>query len=251
MQAALDRYLDDLDPELARIAADLTRALARGAQQRGGRATHTTGVSATGRLRIVAGPELPPHPLLQRGAEYAVALRHASFKGFADDAVRDGRSASLRILADDTRGADGQLPLEDGALDLILSTGDTFVLRDAHIFHRWFFADLEQRAEILTWYDAFLPSFAGFVRSPGSFTDLDYYSQITYHFDAADGRRWLARWRLTVPEDRPDGGQVDPSELRLPLDYVPRKDGDTRLYVRVQQEDGHRMWSSPIYLFRR
>ena len=25
--------------------------------------------------------------------------------------------------------------------------------------------------------------------------------------------------------------------------------GDTRLYVRVQQEDGHRMWSSPIYLF--
>ncbi|HWB46151.1 MAG TPA: DUF3604 domain-containing protein [Hyphomicrobiaceae bacterium] len=29
-----------------------------------------------------------------------------------------------------------------------------------------------------------------------------------------------------------------------------RASGDTRLYVRVQQEDGHRMWSSPIYLFR-
>jgi hypothetical protein len=29
-----------------------------------------------------------------------------------------------------------------------------------------------------------------------------------------------------------------------------RSKGDTRLYVRVQQEDGHRMWSSPIYLFR-
>lgn len=26
--------------------------------------------------------------------------------------------------------------------------------------------------------------------------------------------------------------------------------GDTRLYVRVQQEDGNRLWSSPIYLFR-
>ena len=25
---------------------------------------------------------------------------------------------------------------------------------------------------------------------------------------------------------------------------------DTRLYVRVTQEDGHRAWSSPIYLFR-
>ena len=29
-----------------------------------------------------------------------------------------------------------------------------------------------------------------------------------------------------------------------------RKDVDTRIYVRVQQEDGHRMWSSPVYLFR-
>jgi hypothetical protein len=29
-----------------------------------------------------------------------------------------------------------------------------------------------------------------------------------------------------------------------------RTTGDTRLYVRAQQEDGHRMWSSPIYLFR-
>jgi hypothetical protein len=29
-----------------------------------------------------------------------------------------------------------------------------------------------------------------------------------------------------------------------------RLKGDTRLYVRAQQEDGHRMWSSPIYLFR-
>jgi len=29
-----------------------------------------------------------------------------------------------------------------------------------------------------------------------------------------------------------------------------RTKGDTRLYIRVQQEDGHRMWSSPVYLFR-
>ncbi len=29
-----------------------------------------------------------------------------------------------------------------------------------------------------------------------------------------------------------------------------RKEGDTRLYVRVAQEDGHRAWSSPIYIFK-
>ncbi len=35
----------------------------------------------------------------------------------------------------------------------------------------------------------------------------------------------------------------------LPINV--RRDGDTRLYVRVQQEDGHRAWSSPIYLIRK
>jgi hypothetical protein len=34
----------------------------------------------------------------------------------------------------------------------------------------------------------------------------------------------------------------------MPVKIRPK--GDTRLYVRVQQEDGHRAWSSPIYLFR-
>jgi hypothetical protein len=34
------------------------------------------------------------------------------------------------------------------------------------------------------------------------------------------------------------------------VDVKIRSDGDTRLYVRVQQEDGHRAWSSPIYLLR-
>ena len=29
-----------------------------------------------------------------------------------------------------------------------------------------------------------------------------------------------------------------------------RSRGDTRLFVRVTQEDGHRAWSSPVYLFR-
>ena len=34
---------------------------------------------------------------------------------------------------------------------------------------------------------------------------------------------------------------------RIPV----RAKGDTRLFIRLQQEDGHRAWSSPIYLFRR
>ena len=43
------------------------------------------------------------------------------------------------------------------------------------------------------------------------------------------------------------------SEHRLSLrrKIALRPNGDTRLYIRVQQEDGHRIWTSPIYLFRR
>ncbi len=37
-------------------------------------------------------------------------------------------------------------------------------------------------------------------------------------------------------------------KLRRPIRL--RRNGDTRLFVRVTQEDGHRAWSSPIYLFR-
>ena len=40
------------------------------------------------------------------------------------------------------------------------------------------------------------------------------------------------------------------SRLDLRRKIKLRPQGDTRLYVRVQQEDGHRIWTSPIYLFR-
>ena len=40
------------------------------------------------------------------------------------------------------------------------------------------------------------------------------------------------------------------SRLDLRRKIKLRPHGDTRLYVRVQQEDGHRIWTSPIYLFR-
>ena len=40
-------------------------------------------------------------------------------------------------------------------------------------------------------------------------------------------------------------------QISLTRSVKVRPQGDTRLYVRIQQEDGHRMWSSPIYLMRK
>jgi hypothetical protein len=43
---------------------------------------------------------------------------------------------------------------------------------------------------------------------------------------------------------------LDRRHLLLRRRLALRGKGDTRPFVRVQQEDGHRMWSSPLYLFR-
>jgi hypothetical protein len=44
--------------------------------------------------------------------------------------------------------------------------------------------------------------------------------------------------------------KMDTTCLRLSRRIAVPKGRDTRLFVRVTQEDGHRAWSSPIYLFR-
>ncbi len=44
---------------------------------------------------------------------------------------------------------------------------------------------------------------------------------------------------------------MDQADASLRRQVKVRAKGDTSVYIRVQQEDGHRMWSSPIYLFRK
>ena len=41
------------------------------------------------------------------------------------------------------------------------------------------------------------------------------------------------------------------THLKLERKISLREQEDTRLFVRVFQEDGHRAWSSPIYLFKK
>lgn len=68
--------------------------------------------------------------------------------------------------------------------------------------------------------------------------------------------------RLGVEPIRFDAGGLDraievqrlpatppPARLSLERRVRVRPAGDTRLYVRIQQMDGHRIWSSPVYLF--
>jgi hypothetical protein len=61
-------------------------------------------------------------------------------------------------------------------------------------------------------------------------------------FDAGGLGRVVAMQRL--PE------QMSQSSVSLRRRIKVRPESDTRLYIRAQQEDGHRIWTSPIYLFR-
>ncbi len=61
-------------------------------------------------------------------------------------------------------------------------------------------------------------------------------------FDGGGLDRKIRLYRL--PED------LDEVHLRHRMRVGIAGDGDARLFVRVTQEDGHRAWSSPIYLFR-
>ncbi|MDH3666247.1 MAG: DUF3604 domain-containing protein, partial [Paracoccaceae bacterium] len=44
--------------------------------------------------------------------------------------------------------------------------------------------------------------------------------------------------------------QLDQRSMEINQSCLVHADRDTRLYIRVQQIDGHRAWTSPIYLFR-
>ncbi|MBV1696233.1 MAG: DUF3604 domain-containing protein [Hyphomicrobiales bacterium] len=72
--------------------------------------------------------------------------------------------------------------------------------------------------------------------------DLDRVGVEPIRFDAGGLERAIELQRL--PAAPPS------ARLRLERRVPVRATGDARLYVRVQQLDGHRIWSSPVYLFR-
>jgi acyl carrier protein len=212
--------LDRLEPGLRAIVARLADASAELARRRGGRAAHAVGVGARGTLRVHASLDLPEHGFFTPGRAFPALLRHSNARGFDDDAVLDGRGAALRLLASPD-------PL-DALLDLVLVTGQRFFMPHAAAFLRWAAGDAATRGEMLRESPRAGRALGELIRDPSSYAAIHYHSQTVYRFVGRDRREWLARYRLRPPEQPADGGSVGPAELRLPLDYVPRRQGDAR-----------------------
>lgn len=216
-------WTDVEDPDLRRVLAEVVSGAYRAARARAGRAAHAVGVTAGGRLTVLAHPGIPAHRVLDPGAEYPVLLRHSNARGFADDAVLDGRGAALRLL--NPAGGPGH---DDPVLDLVLVTGERFVSPHAAAFAEWARASTVQRAELMARDPGIAVALGDLIRDPDSYLDLHYHSQTSYRFIGLDGLARLVRYRLRAAGNPTDGGRVDPAALRLPLDHAPRRPGDTR-----------------------
>lgn len=216
------------DDTLRGIIAGIGGAFAGIAKATGHRATHGPGVAARGRLTVLSNPDIPNHRYFKAGASYPAVVRHASIKGMPDDAVRDGRGLTLRLLNGDACAATSDLNLNDGFLDVLSSTGPCFFLNNAADFARWVASDMDGRKAMLDEFPKITPIFCEIVKNPDSFTQLHYYSEVTYQFIAEDGVHYLMRYRILNADKSADTGFVPPEDNLLPQDYIPRPEGDTR-----------------------
>jgi linolenate 9R-lipoxygenase len=220
----------DIEPKFQTIISNVASFFGKVAQLKGKRATHSFGTVASGILEVLPNLSIPSHRVFSSGNSFPVLLRHANIKGFPDDAIIDGRGASIRILNGAADAPINSLDLDDFLADILMSTGHCFTFSNAATFSRWLASSLEDRAKMLPELPKFLPIFHEIVRNPESYTKLHYYSETTYLFKSneCEPQDYYMRYRLINADRSPDSGFVPIEDIRLPLDFLPRLANDFR-----------------------
>jgi linolenate 9R-lipoxygenase len=224
-----DPRTQGIDAEFQQLVSQIARAFGQIAQVRGRRATHSYGTTAQGVLRVLDSLTIPEHNIFLPGKEYAVLLRHANIKGFRDDAILDGRGATVRILDDNIHTPLSKMNLHESIVDILMSTGRNFILGDAVSFGQWVASSMPDRAKMLQTFPQIVPIFSEIIRDPESYTQLHYYSETTYNFTGLNNESFFLRYRL-VNQQNPtvDTGSINPKYVKMPLDFLPRVASDTR-----------------------
>ncbi len=232
-----DPRTQHVDDEFKKLISNIARAFGRMAQIKGRRATHSYGTVAKGVLKVLDTLDIPQHKIFNAGQEYPVLLRHANIKGFRDDAILDGRGATVRILTGNAHAPLSELKLDQGIVDILMSTGRSFILGEATSFARWVASSMKARTAMLKEFPKITPIFHEIIRDPDSYTQLHYYSETTYNFTSLDQQCFFLRYRL-INRHNPsaDTGWLESEEVKLPLDYLPRVASDTRPETYLQDE---------------
>ncbi|XP_028395809.1 allene oxide synthase-lipoxygenase protein [Dendronephthya gigantea] len=155
------------------------------------RATHTVGTGGIGEIKIVDDPKFPEHEFFRAGRKFPARLRHANLK-YPDDAGADARSFSIKFADSDS----------ESPMDIIMNSGE------ANIF--WHTSSLEDFVPVKEGEEAekyvyknpyyYYNLVEALRRAPDTFAHLYYYSQVTMHFKAKDGKVRYCRYRA-LPGD--------------------------------------------------
>jgi linolenate 9R-lipoxygenase len=220
----------DIEPKFQTLISNVASLFGKMAQMKGKRATHSFGIVAAGTIEILPNLTIPSHRVFASGNKFPVLLRHANIKGFPDDAIIDGRGATIRILNGAADTAIDSLDLADFLVDILMSTGHCFTFSNAATFSRWLFSSPEDRAKMLPELPKFIPIFHEIIRNPESYTKLHYYSETTYLFKSTECEPvdYYMRYRLINADHSPDTGFVPIEDIRFPLDFLPRIASDFR-----------------------
>ena len=227
------------DPALGNTKSDKTNSLMMGDIARVSDDTVTLEVEVNGsaaieKIEVFDGPDIidlhRPHDvssdskrirLLYEGAEYRGRARTTVWDGSLSVSGNEIESASMFNNWNMDRGVTVESPAH--ASWKAVTTGNfggmDFLLKDA----------ASGSLEIETQHVSAKLEIADIKSEP-------------VRFDAGGLERVIEVQRL--PE------KMDQHHVRHSVEAKVRPKGDTRLFVRVTQEDGHRAWSSPVYLFK-
>lgn len=128
-----DPRTQNIDDQFRVLISGIGRAFGTTAHVKGLRATHSYGTTARGILTVLDSPSIPTHTVFSAGKHYPVLVRHANIKGFPDDAILDGRGATVRILSGCPDAKTEDIDLDDYIVDILMSTGRSFKIGRAHV----------------------------------------------------------------------------------------------------------------------
>ncbi len=204
------------------------------------RMSHNNGIAAVGSIRFVDNPGFPLHPFFEPGKILPCRVRHAA-ASFMDDAMRVVRSMSIK-MADTSKKS---------PMDIELNTGETALFWSVASFFR--FAKYKKTRFGMQYEDYYRKyptgvegAQVGMRRNPTSFTNLKYYSQTPYIYEAEDKVPRYIKYRTIPAEDVSETGLLDEYDMKMPTENQRILPGEKRIRNYLKEEYVERLQNRAI-----
>jgi arachidonate 5-lipoxygenase len=205
--------------------------------------TYTSSVALSGTATVCDELKLPENGFFTAGRKFSISVKHSNPLGLHDhDGGLEPRGVAIRFqdvmdvgkeageggvvaaaLHLTHEATDHSPPSEEAPiplLDLVLQTGETSAHFNLDTFSAFQWVqmsgnDAKHQAWLNRHPSALTAAIGGHRRAPDSYTDLHYYSQTAYKFNATDGKTRYCKWRC-VPFGGGNGSAVGMEASGLP-----------------------------------